>query len=268
MCPDNLWDKCGQLRPDDLPPRARGGAARLPALRLSHAPARGAAAGAAVRRRHSTTASSCRKSDARPAANSATPSAIPIACSEAQAKTSEQDAIIVAHGTIGGLPAVIAAFNFDFMGGSMGSRRGRRARSPRRGLRSLQEAPLVAFTASGGARMQEGALWPSMQMARTTLAVQDLKTARLPYIVVLTDPTYGGVTASYAMLGDVQLAEPGALIGFTGPRIIEQTLRETLPPGFQRAEYLVREGDDRQGGAAQGGPRWCWAFRSPLPPSC
>jgi acetyl-CoA carboxylase carboxyl transferase subunit beta len=101
--------------------------------------------------------------------------------------------------------------------------------------------PLVAFTASGGARMQEGAL-ALMQMARTTLSIQDLKKARLPYIVVLTDPTTGGVTASYAMLGDVQLAEPGALIGFTGPRVIEQTIRETLPPGFQRSEYLVEKG--------------------------
>ena len=104
-----------------------------------------------------------------------------------------------------------------------------------------RDVPLVAFTASGGARMQEGAL-ALMQMARTTLSIQDLKKARLPYIVVLTDPTTGGVTASYAMLGDVQLAEPGALIGFTGPRVIEQTIRETLPPGFQRSEYLVEKG--------------------------
>jgi acetyl-CoA carboxylase carboxyl transferase subunit beta len=104
-----------------------------------------------------------------------------------------------------------------------------------------RDVPLVAVTASGGARMQEGAL-ALMQMARATLAIQDLKKARLPYVVVLTDPTYGGVTASYAMLGDVHLAEPGALIGFTGPRIIEQTIRETLPPGFQRAEYLVEKG--------------------------
>ena len=104
-----------------------------------------------------------------------------------------------------------------------------------------RQAPLVAFTAAGGARMQEGAL-SLMQMARTTLAIQELKAARLPYIVVLTDPTTGGVTASYAMLGDVHLAEPGALIGFAGPRVIEQTIRETLPPGFQRSEYLVEKG--------------------------
>jgi acetyl-CoA carboxylase carboxyl transferase subunit beta len=130
--------------------------------------------------------------------------------------------------------------NFAFMGGSLGMAAGE-------GFIAAAEAalardiPFVAFTASGGARMEEGAL-ALMQMARTTLALQELKKARLPYIVVLTDPTYGGVTASYAMLGDVHLAEPGALIGFTGPRVIEQTIRETLPPGFQRAEYLVQKG--------------------------
>jgi acetyl-CoA carboxylase carboxyl transferase subunit beta len=104
-----------------------------------------------------------------------------------------------------------------------------------------RKAPLVAFTAAGGARMQEGAL-SLMQMARTTLAIQDLKAAHLPYVVVLTDPTTGGVTASYAMLGDVQLAEPGALVGFAGPRVIEQTIRATLPEGFQRSEYLEAHG--------------------------
>ena len=104
-----------------------------------------------------------------------------------------------------------------------------------------RSCPLVVFTAAGGARMQEGAL-SLMQMARTTLAIQDLKKARLPYIVVLTDPTTGGVTASYAMLGDIHLAEPGAMIGFAGPRVIEETIRETLPPGFQRSEYLLEKG--------------------------
>jgi len=104
-----------------------------------------------------------------------------------------------------------------------------------------RDCPLVIFTAAGGARMQEGAL-SLMQMARTTLAIQELKAAQLPYIVVLTDPTTGGVTASYAMLGDIHLAEPGALIGFAGPRVIEQTIRETLPPGFQRSEFLVEKG--------------------------
>jgi acetyl-CoA carboxylase carboxyl transferase subunit beta len=126
------------------------------------------------------------------------------------------------------------------MGGSLGMAAGEAVIAAAKAALE-RDLPLVAFTASGGARMQEGAL-ALMQMARTTLAVQDLKTARLPYIVVLTDPTTGGVTASYAMLGDVHLAEPGALIGFTGPRVIEQTIRETLPPGFQRSEYLVEKG--------------------------
>jgi acetyl-CoA carboxylase carboxyl transferase subunit beta len=130
--------------------------------------------------------------------------------------------------------------DFAFMGGSLGAAAGEGF------IAAAQEAlkrdvPLVAFTASGGARMQEGAI-SLMQMARTTLALQDLKGARLPYVVVLTDPTTGGVTASYAMLGDIHFAEPGALIGFTGPRVIEQTIRETLPPGFQRSEYLIEKG--------------------------
>ena len=130
--------------------------------------------------------------------------------------------------------------DFAFMGGSLGMAAGE-------GFIAAAEAaierqvPRVAFTAAGGARMQEGAL-SLMQMARTTLAINQMKDAGLPYVVVLTDPTTGGVTASYAMLGDVHLAEPGALIGFAGPRVIEQTIRETLPPGFQRAEYLVEKG--------------------------
>ena len=126
------------------------------------------------------------------------------------------------------------------MGGSLGMAAGEAF------IKAAREAvsrgvPLVCFTAAGGARMQEGAL-SLMQMARTTLAIQELKAAQLPFVVVLTDPTTGGVTASYAMLGDVHLAEPGALIGFAGPRVIEQTIRETLPPGFQRSEYLVEKG--------------------------
>jgi acetyl-CoA carboxylase carboxyl transferase subunit beta len=130
--------------------------------------------------------------------------------------------------------------DFAFMGGSLGMAAGEGF------IAAAQEAvkrqvPLVAFTAAGGARMQEGAL-SLMQMARTTLAIEELKSAGLPYVVVLTDPTTGGVTASYAMLGDVHLAEPGALVGFAGPRVIEQTIRETLPPGFQRSEYLVEKG--------------------------
>ena len=130
--------------------------------------------------------------------------------------------------------------NFDFMGGSMGCALGE-GFSPRRGSRSLQEAAFVVVTASGGARMQEGAL-SLMQMPRTTIAVEEVKEAGLPYIVILTDPTTGGVTASFAMLGDIAIAEPGAQIGFAGQRVIEQTIREKLPEGFQRAEYLLAHG--------------------------
>ena len=130
--------------------------------------------------------------------------------------------------------------DFAFMGGSLGMAAGEGFICAAQAA-IAREVPLVAFIAAGGARMQEGAL-SLMQMARTTLAIQDLKRARLPYVAVLTDPTTGGVTASYAMLGDVHLAEPGALIGFTGPRVIEQTLRQTLPEGFQRSEYLEQKG--------------------------
>ncbi|EJL24601.1 acetyl-CoA carboxylase, carboxyl transferase, beta subunit [Caulobacter sp. AP07] len=158
----------------------------------------------------------------------------------ARKTTGEQDAMAIAHGVVGGAPAVVLVQDFAFMGGSLGMAAGE-------GFIAAAEAaiarqvPLVAFTAAGGARMQEGAL-SLMQMARTTLAINEMKDAGLPYVVVLTDPTTGGVTASYAMLGDVHLAEPGALIGFAGPRVIEQTIRETLPPGFQRSEYLVEKG--------------------------
>ena len=158
----------------------------------------------------------------------------------ARKATGEQDAMSIGVGEIRGVPAVALVQDFAFMGGSLGMAAGEGFVAAA-ALALSRDMPLVAFTASGGARMQEGAL-ALMQMARTTLSIQDLKKARLPYIVVLTDPTTGGVTASYAMLGDVQLAEPGALIGFTGPRVIEQTIRETLPPGFQRAEYLVEKG--------------------------
>ncbi|WP_369062510.1 acetyl-CoA carboxylase carboxyltransferase subunit beta [Caulobacter sp. 73W] len=159
---------------------------------------------------------------------------------EARKKTGEQDAMAIGFGQIAGLPTVVLVQDFAFMGGSLGMAAGE-------GFIAAAEAavargaPLVIYTAAGGARMQEGAL-SLMQMARTTLAIQKLKTAGLPYIVVLTDPTTGGVTASYAMLGDVHLAEPGALIGFAGQRVIEQTIRETLPPGFQRSEFLVEKG--------------------------
>jgi len=160
--------------------------------------------------------------------------------SEARKATGVADAMAIAAGKIGGQKTVVLVQDFAFMGGSLGMAAGEAFIAAARAAVERQ-APLVVFTASGGARMQEGAL-SLMQMARTTLAVQELKTARLPYIVVLTDPTTGGVTASYAMLGDIQLAEPGALIGFAGPRVIEQTIRETLPPGFQRSEYLVEKG--------------------------
>jgi acetyl-CoA carboxylase carboxyl transferase subunit beta len=154
--------------------------------------------------------------------------------------TGERDAVAIAAGKIHGVAAVAMVQDFAFMGGSLGMAAGEGFIAAARAA-VKRNCPLVAFTASGGARMQEGAL-ALMQMARTTLAVQELKKARLPYIVVLTDPTTGGVTASYAMLGDIHLAEPGALVGFTGPRVIEQTIRETLPAGFQRAEYLIDKG--------------------------
>lgn len=158
----------------------------------------------------------------------------------ARAETELDDAIIVAHGTIDAYRAVVAVFAFDFMGGSMGTGVGEALVAAAK-LAVLQEAALVVVTASGGARMQEGAL-SLMQMPRTTIAVQMVKEAGLPYIVVLTDPTTGGVTASFAMLGDIHLAEPGAMIGFAGARVIEQTVREKLPEGFQRAEYLHEHG--------------------------
>ncbi len=159
---------------------------------------------------------------------------------EARERTHAEDAIIVAHGTIGGHKAVVAVMDFDFIGGSMGAAVGDAIVAAAR-LAVLQDTPLIAFTASGGARMQEGAI-SLMQMPRTVIATQLVKDAHLPFIVVLTDPTTGGVTASFAMLGDIQIAEPGALIGFAGTRVIEQTVRETLPDGFQRAEYLLEHG--------------------------
>ncbi|HEX4112967.1 MAG TPA: acetyl-CoA carboxylase, carboxyltransferase subunit beta [Stellaceae bacterium] len=152
----------------------------------------------------------------------------------------ERDALLVAHGTIGGLPAVVAAFDFSFMGGSMGVAVGEGLLAAAR-LAVLQEAALIVVPASGGARMQEGVL-SLMQLPRTTIAVETVKAARLPYIVVLTDPTTGGVSASFAMLGDIAIAEPGAVIGFAGARVIEETIREKLPEGFQRAEYLLEHG--------------------------
>ena len=159
---------------------------------------------------------------------------------EARDRTGIEDAVLVAHGEILGQPAVVLAMAFEFMAGSMGAAVGEAIVAAAR-LAVLQRAPLIVFTASGGARMQEGGL-SLMQMPRTIIATQMVKEAGLPYLTVLCDPTTGGVTASFAMLGDIQIAEPGALIGFAGARVIEQTVRETLPEGFQRAEYLLHHG--------------------------
>jgi acetyl-CoA carboxylase carboxyl transferase subunit beta len=159
---------------------------------------------------------------------------------DAKAKTSMEDAVLIGEGGLDGLNVVAAAQDFDFMGGSLGMAAGEAVIT---GLtRALEKGtPFILFAASGGARMQEGIL-SLMQMPRTTIAVQRLREAGLPYVVVLTDPTTGGVTASYAMLGDIQIAEPGALICFAGPRVIQQTIREQLPDGFQRSEYLLDHG--------------------------
>ncbi len=158
----------------------------------------------------------------------------------AQKSTSEKDAILVAEGEMGRTPIVAAAQDFSFMGGSMGMYVGNAIIAAAERAVKLKR-PLILFSAAGGARMQEGIL-SLMQMPRTTVAVQMLREANLPYIVVLTHPTTGGVTASYAMLGDVQIAEPNALIGFAGSRVIEQTIGEKLPEGFQRSEYLLDHG--------------------------
>jgi len=159
---------------------------------------------------------------------------------EAKKKTGEDDALIVMQGSIHALPVVAASFEFDFMGGSMGSVIGERfVRGVQVALE--QKCPFICFAASGGARMQEGLL-SLMQMAKTSAALTQLSEARLPFISVLTDPTMGGVSASFAFLGDVVIAEPGALIGFAGARVIQQTVRETLPDGFQRAEFLMEHG--------------------------
>jgi acetyl-CoA carboxylase carboxyl transferase subunit beta len=159
---------------------------------------------------------------------------------DAQKTTGEKDALVVMQGAVEGVPLVAVAFEFGFMGGSMGSVVGERFV---RGVNACMEhkLPLVCFSASGGARMQE-ALLSLMQMAKTSAALTHLGGQGLPFISVLTDPTMGGVSASFAMLGDINVAEPKALIGFAGPRVIEQTVRETLPEGFQRSEFLVEHG--------------------------
>lgn len=155
-------------------------------------------------------------------------------------KTGMGDAIVCGEGTIDGLPVVVAVFDFGFMGGSMGSVVGEKiTRAIEKGLEGRK--PVLVFSSSGGARMQESIL-SLMQMAKTSAALAKLKSAGLPFISVLTDPTTGGVTASFAMLGDLNIAEPRALIGFAGPRVIEQTIRQKLPEGFQRSEYLLEHG--------------------------
>ncbi|WP_210395420.1 acetyl-CoA carboxylase, carboxyltransferase subunit beta [Motiliproteus sediminis] len=160
--------------------------------------------------------------------------------SAAQKQTGEKDALVAMKGSVDGLPLVAVAFEFSFMGGSMGAVVGERF------VRAVnvcleQRIPLVCFSASGGARMQE-ALFSLMQMAKTSAALEKMKSEGIPYISVLTDPVYGGVSASLAMLGDLNVAEPNALIGFAGPRVIEQTVREKLPEGFQRSEFLLEHG--------------------------
>ncbi len=159
---------------------------------------------------------------------------------EAHTRAGLTEAIAVAHGKIDGLPVVIAAFDFSFMGGSMGVAVGEGLLAAAK-LAVLQEASLIVVPASGGARMQEGIL-SLMQMPRSVIACDMVREAGLPYIVILSDPTTGGVSASFAMLGDVAIAEPGAIIGFAGPRVIEETIRQTLPEGFQRSEYLLDHG--------------------------
>src|ERR1700681_1469780 len=159
---------------------------------------------------------------------------------QASVDTGEDDALVVMQGSIKNVPLVVAAFEFRFLGGSMGSVVGERF------VRAVQACcdeglPFICFTATGGARMQEGLL-SLMQMAKTTAALHQLTAARQPFISILTDPTMGGVSASFAFIGDVVIAEPGALIGFAGPRVIEQTVRETLPEGFQRSEFLLEKG--------------------------
>ncbi len=155
-------------------------------------------------------------------------------------KAGDGDAVICGEGHLDGLPVVVAVFDFSFMGGSMGSVVGEKiTRAIEKGLET--DAPVLIFSSSGGARMQES-IMSLMQMAKTSAALAKLKAAGIPFISVLTDPTTGGVTASFAMLGDLNIAEPRALIGFAGPRVIEQTIRQTLPDGFQRSEYLLEHG--------------------------
>jgi acetyl-CoA carboxylase carboxyl transferase subunit beta len=166
--------------------------------------------------------------------------AYPDRLAAAERKTGQGDALIAAQGELEGIPLQVAVMNFEFIGGSMGSVVGEKI--ARAGVRALEERqPLIIVSASGGARMMEG-IFSLMQMAKTSVVLAEMHEAGLPYVSVLTDPTTGGVTASYAMLGDVNLAEPGALIGFAGPRVIEQTIKQELPEGFQTAEFLLERG--------------------------
>ncbi len=158
----------------------------------------------------------------------------------AQKDTNEKDALVVKKGTINGMSVVVAAFEFKFMGGSMGSVVGEKfVRAAQMSIET--NSPLICFSASGGARMQEG-LFSLMQMSKTSLILKLLADKKIPFISILTDPTMGGVSASFAMLGDIHIAEPNALIGFAGPRVVEQTVREELPEGFQRSEFLLEKG--------------------------
>ena len=158
----------------------------------------------------------------------------------AQKYTNEKDALVVKKGTINGMSVVVAAFEFKFMGGSMGSVVGEKfVRAAQMSIET--NSPLICFSASGGARMQEG-LFSLMQMSKTSLILKLLADKKIPFISILTDPTMGGVSASFAMLGDIHIAEPNALIGFAGPRVVEQTVREELPEGFQRSEFLLEKG--------------------------
>jgi len=159
---------------------------------------------------------------------------------QAQKNTSEKDALVVVRGTVKSLPIVVAAFEFKFMGGSMGSVVGEKFVQAAN-IALEQNIPLICFSASGGARMQE-ALMSLMQMAKTSAVLKKMSKRGIPFVSVLTDPTMGGVSASFAMLGDINVAEPNALIGFAGPRVIEQTVREVLPEGFQRSEFLLEHG--------------------------
>lgn len=159
---------------------------------------------------------------------------------EARTKTAQEDALLVAYGQVGGQPLVVAAFNFNFMGGSMGMAVGEAILTGAE-MAVRSNCAYLIITASGGARMQEGIL-SLMQMPRTIIAIEKVKRAGLPYITLLTDPTSGGVSASFAMLGDISIAEPGAIICFAGARVIEETIRQKLPEGFQRAEYLLEHG--------------------------